>query len=68
MTDKEFENLAVGKRFVVDGIEYEVVEGCHCYDCSLNTRDCLEKLCDDKIPGCINREDNKRVIFKEVKE
>lgn len=70
MTDKEFENLEVGKRFTFGARKFEVVEKDNngCDDCCFFGMDCEYLV--GGIPECIaeKREDKKGVVFIEVED
>ena len=72
MTDKEFKNLEVGKKFNTNGRNFQVekAELCHCKGCFFEEGkgfDCNEWALD--LPQCTaeRRKDRNYVIFKEVK-
>lgn len=72
MTEKEFSNLEVGKKFNANGKRFLVVESSYaeckgCFFYKNNSFDCSEWASD--LPYCCGavREDNKYVKFKEIK-
>ena len=71
MTDKEFKNLEVGKKFVYKEVVLEVSKsrGCdNCYFVNNTAAECFYMTTQGYKPHCtrLNRKDGKDVIFKEV--
>lgn len=66
----DIKNLAVGKRFKFEDIEYEVfLEEAGCSGCDFDERPCGVLRERGKIPNCgiLTREDKRSLIFKKVK-
>lgn len=70
--EKDIRELAPGETFYFQGHKLEVVEARGCSKCFiLNNTDlvCCEKLSEmNLIPRCLIREDDKEVVFIEVKD